>query len=496
MKRKPILLGLCILLGLTVLGVGLAIVSCQKKAGTAKAPMAAKVIYHCPMHPNYFSDKPGTCPICGMNLVPVAPAGTEGQSSSDVSGSTPGGRGKVLYYRDAMNPSHTSDKPGKAPDGMDLVPVYEGEAASAGAVKIDPTVVQNIGVTTEVVTKRALTKEIRASATIDMNETANSIVNTKIMGWVEKLYIDYTGQQVRKGAPLLDLYSPDLVSTQEEFLQAVRYLNGLSAQTSPEARKGAEDLVESSKRRLANWDISPGEIDAMVQRGTPKKTLTIVAPVTGVVMEKMVVAGQNVMPGMALYKIADLSTVWAMAEVYQDDLPFVKTGARADITLQALPGRTFPGRISFISPVLDMTSKTASIRIEVRNTPDLQLKPQMFASAVIASPVRAEGVAVPSQAVIHTGTRDIVIVALGSGFFKPQEVKLGVSAGEYVQVLQGLGEGQTIVTSSQFLIDSESNLKAAVSQMSRPDSTSAQNAPVPAQPDPSNTSSMANMPGM
>jgi Cu(I)/Ag(I) efflux system membrane fusion protein/cobalt-zinc-cadmium efflux system membrane fusion protein len=396
-----------------------------------------------------------------MKLVPVnAPA--PGQ---------PGGAAgrkehKVLYYRDAMNPSHTSDKPGKAPDGMDLVPVYEDEAGGeAGLVKIDPTTVQNMGVAIETVTARDLKKEIRVSGTIDINETAISIVNTKIMGWVEKLFIDYTGQKVKKGQPLLAIYSPDLVSAQEEYLQAIHYLKSLPEGTSSDAKKGAEQLVESGKRRLQNWDIPDKSIAALEQRNAPEKAMTIYSPSDGVVLEKMVVAGQNVMPGMALYKVAGLSVVWAMANVYQEDLPYVKVGTEAVVDVASIAGKTFQGKIQFVSPVLDASTKTAAVRIALRNTADLLLKPQMFANVTIQSPLTRNVLTVSQQAVIHTGQRNIVIVSLGNGYFRPQEVKLGMSANGYVQVLAGLAEGQTIVTSSQFLIDSESNLKKAVGQM-------------------------------
>ncbi len=448
--------------GLVAFGLSGALISCQKSKNEAQAT-AQKQIYHCPMHPNYLSDKPGSCPICGMKLVPVnAPAGASGSSGGDA------GRkeGKILYYRDAMNPSHTSDKPGKAPDGMDMVPVYADEAGGeAGEVKIDPTTVQNMGVATETVTARDLKKEIRVSGTLDLNETEISVVNTKIMGWVEKLFIDYTGQAVKKGQPLLTIYSPDLVSAQEEYLQAIRYLKSLPEGVASDARKGAEQLVESGKRRLLNWDIPDKAIAALEERNTPEKNMTIYSPSGGVVLEKMVVAGQNVMPGMALYKVADLSVVWAIANVYQEDLPYVKLGTEATTEVSSIPGRTFTGKVQFVSPVLDASTKTAAVRIAIRNTPDRLLKPQMFANVTIQSPLSKSVLSVSQQAVIHTGPRNIVIVSLGNGCFKPQEVTLGMSANGFVQVLAGLTEGQTIVTSSQFLIDSESNLKKAVSRM-------------------------------
>jgi membrane fusion protein, copper/silver efflux system len=456
MTRSRKTMAIILIGGLAVTGLSGAFISCQKPRNESQVS-SQKQIYQCPMHPNYLSDKPGTCPICGMTLVPVKERQHQPAKTGDR---------KILYYRDAMNPSHTSDKPGKAPDGMDLVPVYEGEAGGeADEVKIDPTTVQNMGVTTETVTARNLKKEIRVSGTIDLNETSITMINTKIMGWVEKLFIDYTGQKVKKGQPLLTIYSPDLVSAQEEYLQAIHYLKRLSEGTSSDARKGAEQLVESGKRRLQNWDIPDKSIAALEERNAPEKAMTIYSPSDGVVLEKMVVAGQNVMPGMALYKVAGLSVVWAMANVYQEDLPYVNVGIGATVDVPSIAGKTFQGKVQFVSPVLDASTKTAAVRVAIRNTDDFQLKPQMFANITIQSPLLPNVLTVSQQAVIHTGERTIVIVSLGNGYFKPQEVKLGMSAGGYVQVVAGLQAGQTIVTSSQFLIDSESNLKEAVSRM-------------------------------
>ena len=362
-------------------------------------------------------------------------------------------------------------------------------AAAKGGIRIDPNTIQNIGVKTETVEVRKLEREIRASGSIEVNEKTVSIVTTKIMGWVDKLNVDFTGKSVQKGQTLFELYSPELVTTQEEYLQAVKYAKNLAPGSDEHAQQGAFDLVESSKRRLLNWDIPLPAIEKLEETGTPSKTMSIPSPATGVVLEKMVVEGQNITPGADLYKIADLSTVWVIASIYQDDLPFLRTGMEASIELQSSPGKTYKGRVSFISPVLDMESKTVQVRIEVPNTSDFALKPNMFATVKIASPVAFTTVAVPDQSIIRSGKRNIVIVSLGNGFFRPREVVLGVSANGYVQILAGLTAGETIVTSSQFLIDSESNLKAAVEQMSSngspvsdaSDSTQSRGNPLPPQ---------------
>jgi RND family efflux transporter MFP subunit len=375
------------------------------------------------------------------------------------------GEKKIAYYKDPMHPWYTSDKPGKAPDcGMDLVPAYEGESDTKG-IKIDPVTVQNIGVRTEIAESRKLTKTIRATGKVDYDETKVYSVTTKIMGYVERLYVDYTGKTVRKGEVLMDLYSPELVTTQQEYLQAIRYQKELENSSIEEARKGSEELVQSAMRRLLYWDIPESEIKALEERGTPKKTMTIVSPVDGIVMDKMVLKGQNVMAGMTLYKIVDLSTVWILADVYQYELPWLEVGQPADIELSYLPGKAFSGTVSYIYPYLNMETKTVKVRIQLINTPNIEFKPEMYATVKLSSPLAINAVTVSDQAIIRTGERNIIVVALGGGYFEPRDVTLGVTADGYTQVLDGLRAGESIVTSSQFLIDSESNLKAAINLM-------------------------------
>ena len=415
-----------------------------------------KILYYRdPMNPQMTSPTPKKAPD-GMDYVPVYSEESKGA-----------GERKIAYYVDPMNPSFTSPKPGKAPCGMDLVPVYEGDKSAQG-IHIDPAMVQDIGVTTEEVSLRKLTKTIRTSGAVEYNETGLYNVNTKFMGWVEKLYIDYTGKVVKKGQPLLDIYSPDLVSTQEEYLQALRYRQRMQKSDLDTVRQGANDLVESARRRLKYWDISDTEIASLEKRGKPMRALTIYAPVNGIVTDKMVVDGQQVMAGMTLFKIADLSTVWVTADIYQFELDWIRLGQQADLTLTYLPGKALQGTVTYIYPYLNTETKTAKVRIEVHNTPELELKPGMYATVKIVSLVSADGIAVPEQAVIHSGERNVVIIALGGGYFDPRNVRLGVSADGYDQVLEGVKEGEKIVTSAQFLIDSESNLTAAIAQMAQP----------------------------
>jgi len=411
------------------------------------------LFYRDPMNPQITSPVPKKSSD-GMDFVPV---------QEEASSAT--GEKKIAYYKDPMHPWFTSDKPGKAPDcGMDMVPVYEGESDAKG-IKIDPVTVQNIGVKVEDVVKRKLNKTIRAVGKVDYDERRLYSVNTKIMGWVEKLYVDYTGRLIHKGEPLMELYSPELVSTQEEYLQALRYQKKLQESSLEEARRGSDELIQSARRRLQYWDIPESEIKALEERGTPNKTMTIYSPVDGIVTEKMVRKGQNIMAGMELYKIADLSTVWVLAEVYQYELPWVKVGGQVEIEISYLPGKSFKGTITYIYPYLSMETRTAKVRVEVPNTQNFELKPDMYATVKIVSPLSIDAVVVPDQAIIRSGERNIVVIALGGGYFDPRDVKLGVMAEGYVQVLEGIKEGEKIVVSSQFLIDSESNLKAAISHM-------------------------------
>lgn len=439
-----------------VLGIGAGwIIFSPKSQDTATDTSKERKImyYRDPMNPQNTSETPKKAPD-GMDYVPVY----EEQSS--------GGEKKIAYYQDPMHPWFTSDKPGKAPDcGMDLVPVYEGGGDAKG-VKIDPRTIQNIGVKTEPVLMRTLTKEIRSVGRIDFDETRVYNVNTKYMGWIEKLYVDYTGQYVRKGEPLMELYSPDLFNAQQEYLQAYQYKKQMEQSSLDEMKKSSSTLLEGAKRKLMYWDIPESDIAELENSGKVKKTMTIYSPFEGIVMEKMVVKGQNVMTGMEMYKIVDLSTVWIYAEIYQFELPWIKMNQDAEIEISYYPGKPIKGKITYIYPSVNMESRTAKVRIEVKNTETIALKPEMFVTVKIQSPISVKTIAVPEQAIIRSGERNIAVIALGGGFFDPREIKLGVSAGGYVQVLEGIHEDESIVVSSQFLIDSESNLKAAINQMS------------------------------
>ncbi len=474
--RKIVLTSAAVIAAVAVVSAGVWTLTSYRTKSAGQSHEAQGIIYTCPMHPNYLSNSPGNCPICGMELVPV-----KGAQPAEATATNTGEK-RILYYRDSMNPSYISDKPGRAPDGMDLVPVYEGED-TGNLVKIDPAMVQNIGVQTEKAARRILTRHIRTSATVMPDERRISLVTTKIMGYIEKLYVNYTGQVVKKGQPLFDLYSPDLVSAQTEYLQ-IFHSKTLS---------GSGQLLESVRQRLLNWDITPEQITALEQRGTPQRTLTIVSPAEGLVTEKMVIEGQNIEPGMDLYRIVDFSRVWVEGAIYQQDVPLVSVGQNAEIELDYYPGEQFTGTVTYISPEMDMDSRTLLVRLELPN-PGLRIKTGMNATVMFHTVVDKNAVTVPEQSVIRSGLRTLVIIARGGGYFEPREVTTGQTAEGNTEVLNGVQEGEEIVVTSQFLIDSESNLNAAVRQLTaRQDSTAAMPGGAPA---PDSTMKGMDMSGM
>ncbi|RMG47241.1 MAG: efflux RND transporter periplasmic adaptor subunit [Acidobacteria bacterium] len=419
-----------------------------------------KQLWTCGMHPQVVQDEPGQCPICGMDLVPLeqpveaAPA--------------PAGERKILFYRNPMNPTITSPVPMKDEMGMDYVPVYADEvekAATGGAVvTIDPAVVQNMGVVTEKVVRRDLKRPIRTVGYLDYDQEKMVTVTTKYSGFVEKTYVNYIGQEVRKGDPLFEVYSPELVQTEQELLSALEYARRMA--TAPEdVRRRAEELLEAARRRLAYWDITEDQIRRLEETGTVFRTLTVTAPSNGVVMKRMHgLEGMAIRPGMDVIHIADLSTLWLTVEVYEDQLAWIDTGSSAHIRLTYFPGEEFSGRVLFVEPQVSEKTRTVRVTLRVPN-PSGKLRAGMYAEVEFEPVVVRNAVAVPSYAVIRTGQRDVVIVALGGGRFAPREVELGRRGGGYIQVISGLQEGEEVVTSAQFLIDSESNLREAIQKM-------------------------------
>jgi Cu(I)/Ag(I) efflux system membrane fusion protein/cobalt-zinc-cadmium efflux system membrane fusion protein len=368
-----------------------------------------------------------------------------------------------LYWKAPMDPTYVREEPGKSPMGMDLVPVCPGSsgAPTEGAVEIDSQTIQNIGVRTERVVRRDLSRSIRAVGRIAYDERRVEHVHTKVQGWVERLNVDFVGQAVRRGQPLLEVYSPELVATQEELLVAARYRDTTGESPFADVRGGGASLYEATRRRLELWDISERDIDRLLATGEIRKTLTLHAPTSGVVTALGVRSGMEVGPNQNLYTIADLSRVWVTADVYEYELPWLELGQQGSVELSYLPGREYSGPLTYISPFLDPKTRTAEVRLELPN-PDGELRPEMFGNIIIQGAPRESVVAIPSEAVIRSGRRSLVFVALGEGRFSPRPVSLGLDSGEgWLEITDGLSEGEEIVVSSQFLIDSESNLQEA-----------------------------------
>ena len=361
---------------------------------------------------------------------------------------------KILYWVDPMHPAYKFDKPGIAPDcGMELVPVHEGEQPPAGGkLNIPVSRQQLIGVQTGVAETRAMGRSVRTVGRVAVDETRLHKITTKFDGYIEKLYVDFTGKEVRRGQPLFSVYSPDLLATQQEYLIALK-----TAAQSPL-------LLDAARRRLQLWDIGPSDIRELERTGIPRKSLTIHSPASGVVTAKMAVEGARINAGEPLFELADLDRLWILADVYESELAWVHVGAPATITLAYLPGRTFTGKVAFIAPTVDPMTRTAKVRIEVDNR-DGALKPEMFGDVVLQEPSRNVTV-VPESAVIATGTRSVVFVVGRDGTFEPREVETGTKSDQFIEIRRGVSAGEKVVTQANFLIDSESRLKTALAQMS------------------------------
>jgi len=380
---------------------------------------------------------------------------------------------KIKYWVAPMDPKYIRMEPGKSPMGMDLVPVYEEqgqEKEPASTIRIDPVTEQNMGVRYGRVVRKALAKSIRTYGNITYDETRLYTINTKFDGWIEKLYVDFEGEKVHRGQPLFTIYSPDLVSAQQDFLLAVQQLHRLPASASAIARSDARRLLNASRVRLKYWDLTDRQIDAISKKGAIQKTVTVFSPAAGVVIKKNAFEGHYVKAGVHQFEIADLSTVWVDVDIYEYELPWVRKQMPAVMDLPYIPGKHFKGKVLFIYPYLDMKTRTARLRLAFENPTD-ELKPGMYANIRLRSELPGENLAISQEAVIDSGTRKIVFVSRGKGKFEPREVQLGVECDNFeVQVLKGLSEGERIVVSGQFMLDSESRLREAIQKMLEPGS--------------------------
>lgn len=376
------------------------------------------------MHPQIVEEESGPCPICGMDLVPV-----------------------------------------ETDDGS----ATEGEHAMAGpgqgaVVRIDPSVVQNMNVTFERVDLRDIRRQIRTVGYLEYDQDSMVTVTTKYPGFVEKVYVNYVGQPVAKGQPLFEVYAPELVQTQQELLSSVRYLRRLE-DAPARTRERAEALVEAARQRLDYWDISPDQIAALEASGEVMRTLVVTAPASGVAMQVMHgLEGMRISPGMDVIHIAGMSSLWLTVEIFEDQLAWLDVGSPARVSFTYSPSESFTGRVRYIEPEVDEATRTIQFTLSVPN-PSGRLRVGMYATVVFEPIAARDAVAVPKQAVLRTGERNVVVVALGDGRFAPRDITLGFEGDDYVQVLEGLQADEQVVTSAQFLIDSESNLRAAIQKM-------------------------------
>jgi len=444
-RSKALLIVGALILVLVAAGVGF--LAGRSTTGGGPAGVAEQAQrYHCPMHPTYISDEPGECPICGMDFVLI-----------------------------------------EEEEGEEKVEGIPGLAA----VKISTRKQQLIGVRKGRVERKDLTKVIRTVGIVEPDETRIFDVTTKISGWVEKLYVDATGEFVKQGQPLLTIYSPEVVATQRDYLLALKARDRLTRSRFPEVFNAGESLADAARERLELWDIPQSAIENIRRTGKTMRTVTLRAPSTGYVLEKNVFEGMRVtaggggsgmgagstgaMGGMAstsaagmsgsrgLYRVADLSRVWVQADVYEYELPLVEVGQLATLTVESYPNETFSGKVSYLYPYMETRTRTMKARFEFSN-PRLKLKPGMYANVELKVPL-GEKLAVPEEAVLDSGTRQVVFRVLEDGYFQPRDVKLGMKVDDWYEVLSGLEEGDEIVVSGNFMIDSESRLKAALSGM-------------------------------
>ena len=410
-----------------------------------------RILYYVdPMHPAYKSDKPGVAPDCGMQLEPVY--ADEGATPTATSGR------KILYYRDPHKTSYTSDKPGLNPEtGNTLEPVYAEASkttAPLGAIRISPERQQMIGVKFATVEPGGGTRAIRTVGRVTVDETRIGHVHTRIDGWIEKVFVDFTGDIVKKDEPMLTIYSPEMLASQEELLLAAR------------AREVMPSLFNAARRRLQLWELSEDQIEQVVRTGQPIRSITVHAPMSGFVTERKAFPNQKVTPDSDLYTITDLSRVWIVADVFESDITFIKVGDPAYVIFANAGAPSIAAKVSYIQPQVDPMTRTLKVRLDANN-PGLRMKPEMFVNVEFGV-VTAPQLTVPSEAVLDTGDRQTVFVDLGNGYLEPRQVVVGERFADRVAITKGLSAGERVVASGTFLIDSESQLKAAAGGMGAP----------------------------
>ena len=400
--------------------------------------------YQCPMHPDIVKDKEGSCPICGMDL--------ELLKQQDNSSSPREKR--ILYWVAPMDANYRRDEPGKSPMGMDLVPVYDdGDSsdASASTVKISPAVENNLGVRTALVQTGKLWRKIDTVGYVGLDESKVSHIHLRVDGWIEKLAISVEGERVNKGQRLFDVYSPKLVNAMEEYMQALRVSN--------------RRLVSASQEKLLSLGVSERQIKQLEKTRKIPRTISVYAPQDGIITMMMVREGMYVKPTTQVLTLADLSSVWVLAEVFESQSQWVKTGQSADVELSFIPGRTWEGVVDYVYPSLDPQNRTLRVRLRFDNPEEL-LKPNMYASVSIFGGALDNVLSVPREALIRSGNTERLIIARGDGRYQQRVVVAGIESGEWVEIRSGVSAGDMIVTSAHFLIDSEASMKASLLRMS------------------------------
>lgn len=413
----------------------------KKETAVEHAAKHADPNYVCPMHPQIIRGEPGSCPICGMDLVEVEQEKPAAKKER-----------KILYWVAPMDPNYRRDEPGKSPMGMDLIPFYEPDESGA-VVTVSPAMVNNMGVRSTVVEKGRLWRKIDTVGYIDYDETKLSHVHLRTDGWIQKLFTQSEGERVSKGAKLFEFYSPSIVNAMEEYVQA------LGSQS--------RNLIRASADRLQSLGVSSNQIKTLAKTRRVPQTIIVYAPQDGVVSKLKVREGMYVKPGTEVMSLADLSSVWLLAEVFERQANWVKVGQFADVTMGFIPGKTWEGKVEYVYPQLDSKTRTLKARLRFDNPGEL-LKPNMFARVAIYGGAKKDLITIPSEALIRTGQDQRVIIDLGEGKFVPREVVAGIESGGYVEIKKGLKAGEKVVLSGHFLIDSEASLKASLMRMTEP----------------------------
>lgn len=406
----------------------------------------------CAMHPSVRLKEPGQCPICGMETTPVW--------KKDNSQTEPMAQERMEEKDSTENGEDMSDMQGHDHSSMGVRPKPGSDQEVKSTFSVNPERQQMIGIKTEPVTMRTMDKDIRTVGMVEIMETNIEHIHTKIEGWIDKVFVDFTWQYVKKGDPLFSIYSPELVSTQEEYLLALRSKDLLAKSDFPEISQGANSLMEATRRRLELWDISENQIRDLERTGKVKDSVIIYSPISGNVIEKNAFDNKFVDPNTTVYTIADHSRVWVQVDIYENEISMIKLGQKARMTMASFPGEVFEGEVKFINPHLNSETRTVKVRLEFPN-PDLKLLPEMYADISLEIPI-GEKLSIPTSAVLRTGKQDVVFVDKGNGTFEIRRVQLGQKTGSYYEVLRGLKSGEQVVSRANFLIDSESKVQAAV----------------------------------